>query len=649
MSRRRPPRPRGTPRHGPLAGGWAPNLTPQSAVRIATLGGIVVALLALLLVRLWFLQIISGEAYAARAENNHLKTVVVEAPRGNILDRNGQVLVANRPAKNIVANPNDLREPWRVPVLRRLATRLSAVPGIRVTPKDLVERVERAELQGQPIAVLVEDVPAPVIRYMAERWRDYRGVSLENAWVRTYPQGDLAAHIVGSTGKISPEQLKDYEARGYEGNEVIGIGGLEQEYEQFLRGIPGRTVYEVDASGEPRGRAPVATELPRQGTDVVTAIDLRIQRALQDALARHATASGKGAGVAIDPRTGEVLAIASYPTFEPQVFVDRRERQITRLYRDEDNPLLNRVTQGTYPVASTFKPITAAAALRRGDITPSSTLDSPRLIELYDQEFQNFRYESHGEIGVSTALEVSSDTFFYQLGDIFYQDEGSPLQAEARRFSFGRPTGIDLPSEAAGNVPDPAWKKRAFASSDDPFHREWTPGDTIQLAIGQGFFQGTPLQLANAYAAIANGGTVMTPAIGRELVEPSGRVIRRLSQGLPRRDLELGEDGLHAIRDGLYLAANGDEGTATSIFGAFPEGKKVSGKTGTAETGLGTPDHSWFVGYAPSDDPRIAIAVVIENAGTGSSAAAPAVCATMAVALDVDPETCGGATQASAN
>lgn len=624
-------------------GGWAPALTPRVALRIATLGGIVVAMLALLLVRLWFLQIISGEAYAAKAEGNHLRTVVVEAPRGNILDRNGQVLVANRPGKSIVATPSELRGAQRERVLGRLASRLQGVGGIQVTRAGLIKKVEDAEKQGQPTAVLLEDVPAPVIRYMAERWRDYRGVSLENTWVRTYPQGDLAAHVLGITGKISAENLADYQKRGYKGNETIGIGGLEQQYEQFLRGIPGRTVYEVDASGEPRAQAPVASELPRQGNDLRTTIDIRVQRALQASLARYAegSGSGKAAGVALDPRTGEVLAIASYPTFSPQVFVDRRDRAITRLYNDPDTPLLNRAVQGTYPAGSTFKVVTAAAAMRAGIITPYTTLESSSVIELYDQKFQNFRQESHGWISLPTALEVSSDTFFYRIGDEFYQRNDSMLQEEARQFGFGAPTGIDLPSEVAGIVPDPAWKKQHFKGSEyTDFQRSWVPGDTIQLTVGQGFFTATPLQLAGAYAAVADGGTVRTPSLGRDLLEPSGRVIQRLSEGLPSHDLGIGADGLSAMRDGLYLAANGNEGTSSAVFGGLPSDAKVAGKTGTAETPP-RPDHSWFVGYAPADDPHIVVAVVVENAGTGSSAAAPAVCETMAAALTFPVDDCG--------
>ncbi|MEQ9094372.1 MAG: penicillin-binding transpeptidase domain-containing protein, partial [Miltoncostaeaceae bacterium] len=442
---------------------------------------------------------------------------------------------------------------------------------------------------------------------------------------------------------------------GYTGNEVIGIGGLEEQYESLLRGVPGRSVYEVEASGEPRAQPPVSTELPRQGNDIQTSIHIDIQAALEASLARRSErlGSGRGAGVVLDVRTGQVVASASYPTFDPAIFVERRPRAIERLYTNPRQPVFNRVTQGVYPVGSTFKHVTAVAGLRTGFISPGSTLESSATVELYDQTFQNFRFEQHGSVNVSKAIEVSSDTFFYQIGDNFFRRDDSPLQDEARRFGFGSPTGIDLPSESAGLVPDPTWKKRRFAGPDfDPFDREWRPGDTIQLTVGQGYFQATPLQLAQSYAAIANGGTLNSPTIGGTVLEPNGRAVRSVAEGATARDSDLADEWLTAIREGVFLASNGSEGTSTSVFGALPEGSKVAGKTGTAETGQPaegggfTPDHSWFAGYGPADDPRYAIAVVVENAGTGSNAAAPVACETMTIALDVDPEDCGSASQA---
>lgn len=647
MSRRRPPSGRLSQSAG--QGGWAPNLTPRAAVRIAALGGIVVAMLGLLLVRLWFLQIISGEDYAARAQGNHLRTVVVEAPRGNILDRNGEVLVANKAGKSVVARPSELRGDARTRILGRLAKRLSLVsPGERVTREELIAKVERAEETGQPTAILVDNAAPDVIRYMSERWRDYPGVSLENTWVRTYPQGELAAQILGSTGKITSEQLRDYKAKGYQGNETIGVGGLEQQYEQYLRGEPGQSVYEVDASGEPRASAPVKTELPRQGSDVRTTIDLNVQRALESALARHAqSGSGRAAGVALDPRTGDIIAIGSYPTFNPQVFVERRSKALARIQNDPRQPLFNRAIQGLYPAASTFKVVTASAALRAGLITPGTQLDSPSEVEIYDTWFPNFRKLSHGLLTLPQALEVSSDTFFYQLGEQFYDGQGSPLQAEAARFGFGSRTGVDLPGESPGLVPTIAWKKKHWAGPEfTDLDRSWKPGDTVNLSVGQGNLQVTPLQLANAYAAIANGGKVMTPSVGGSLQEPNGRQVRNLARAKPTSSLDIADSSLQAIREGLYLASNGVEGTGSGVFGNLPDGVEVAGKTGTAEN-PGEDDHSWFVGYAPASDPKIVVAVVVENAGTGSNAAAPAVCATMASALDFPADACGTAAEAN--
>jgi penicillin-binding protein 2 len=270
-------------------------------------------------------------------------------------------------------------------------------------------------------------------------------------------------------------------------------------------------------------------------------------------------------------------------------------------------------------------------------------VSSPAEIELYGTVFPNFRLRSHGDVTLPTALEVSSDTYFYQLGDEFYQAKGSPLQEEAERYGLGSQTGVDLPGEIDGLVPTPAWKRRNFAGPDfTDLDRSWKPGDTINLSVGQGYLGVTPLQMAVAYAAIANGGTVHTPSVGRRILDPNGRVVQEIAEGRPSRGLEASADHLAAIKEGLYRAANGIGGTATAVFGNLPEEVKVAGKTGTAEQSQGE-DHSWFVGYAPYDDPKIVVAIVIEAGGTGSNAAAPAVCHTIAAYSPVafDPELCG--------
>jgi penicillin-binding protein 2 len=640
-TRARPQRRTGL-RAGLSTGGWAPALTPSTAVRIAILGGIALALLGLLLIRLWFLQVISGEQYAEAAEGNRLRTVVTDAPRGVVLDRNGELLVGNRTGTDLVVDTRELTGTRREQVLNRLATKLEGV-----TAGELIERVEAGESRPFESVVIAQNVRPALSYYLAQRERQFPGIGLRDSYLRTYPQGRLAAHLLGSTGKITPQEIDDFRGRGYEGNETVGKGGIEQEYESFLRGAPGRYTREVDAAGEPTGREVISSRAPRPGRDVQLTIDAPTQAALQEAIAEQVSLNGLstgGAGVALDPNTGEVLAMASYPDFDPSLFVNGSQKRIEAVIADPDKVLLNRAIGGNYPAGSTFKAISAAAGLEGGFITADELVESPPEIELYDTVFSNFRGNSHGYVDLPTALEVSSDTYFYQLGDEFYREQGSPLQEQARRFGLGERTGLDLPGEVEGLIPDPAWKRQNFAGA--PFtdlDRSWKPGDTINLSVGQGYLNVTPLQMALVYGAVANGGTVHTPTVGRRVLDPNGRQLKELASGKPTSTIDVSPDNLASIREGLYRAANGVGGTATSVFGLLPADRKVAGKTGTAEQVAGQEDHSWFVGYAPYDDPKIVVAVVIEAAGTGSSAAAPTVCRTIAAYSETsfDAALCG--------
>ncbi|MGD9694376.1 MAG: penicillin-binding protein 2 [Thermoleophilia bacterium] len=641
----------GVPRGRGRRGGWAPNLTPGGAVRIAVLGGVALALLGVLLVRLWFLQIVSEAQYAAAADSNHLRSVTIEAERGSILDRNGDPLVTNRVATNVVALPNELKGDRRASVLRRLA------PRIGVSVKRMNAALEYGD-RHRPYdsVVLAENVPRRVEAYVAMRLRQFPGVQLTPSYVRAYPKGSVAAHVLGTVGKISDAQLDAYRKLGYVGNETVGQTGIERQYEDVLKGTPGEKRVEVDAAGEPVPGGIEQTVPPVAGRDVKLSIDLPTERALEAEIKRQADAQGAegAAGVALDPNTGEVLGMASYPTYDPQIFVDGDATRISRLYDDPRHPLLNLAIgpQG-YPPGSTAKAITAAGALQNGLITPTTELESRSEITLYKQVFPNFRGESHGWITLPTALEVSSDTFFYQVGDEFWKEQTPtdyPLQAWQRKFGLGSPTGVDLPDESGGLVPDPPWKKKNFAGpSFGPIDRDWLAGDTIQLATGQGYMLATPLQMAAAYAAIADGGVWRTPSVGRQVTDPNGRVVQRLSQERPTRSLGLGESTLSTIRQGLYEVANSPQGTAYEVFHNLPADAKVAGKTGTAEqkSGPDPRDHSWFVGYAPADNPKIVVAVVIARGGTGANAAAPAVCGTIAAYLKFDPALCGTPTQES--
>jgi penicillin-binding protein 2 len=619
-------------------------------VRIAILGGIAMSLLGVLLVRLWFLQVISSEEYAAKAEGNRLRTVITQPARGNILTRDGQPLVQNKLGENIVASPRDLTGENRTVVLTRLARKLSQL-GEPVTPKELIAKVKAGDNRPLESVILAENIEPKLYRYMAERRRDFPGIQLEQSYLRAYPEGQLAAHVLGTTGRIGPSQIAAYRKAGYSGNETIGVGGVEQTYEKFLAGTPGETVVEVDASGEPQGRGYVSSKSPVPGRNIELSIDGPTQKALEGALAEATRVTGAqgAAGVALDPRTGEVLAMASYPTYSPNVFVTRNAKRIAALNNDPERPQFNRAIGGTYPAGSTFKPITAAAALKQGVLTPAEQIESPSDITLYKQKFRNFRGNSHGFITLPTALEVSSDTYFYQVADRLWQKQDEkkrvfPLQDEAREFGLGTKTGTDLPSnsESTGLVPDPIWKQKIFKGKQyTDFQRSWLAGDTIQLGVGQGYLLVTPLQMAAVYGAIADGGTLRTPTVAREVQDPNGRVVQQLSKGRPTKQIDISQDALGAIRQGLYEAANGPDGTSTGVFAQLPADKKVAGKTGTAEPGDGGEDHSWFVGYAPYDNPEIVVAVVIERGGTGANAAAPAACATMGAYLKFDANLCG--------
>ncbi len=618
--------------------GQPPTLTRGVAMRIAILGGIALVLLSVLFIRLWFLQVIGSEQYAERAEGNRIRTVVVEPERGLITDRNGEVLVANQPSRDLVARPGELVGAQRTDVIKRLAPVLGERPAV------LRERLEDGEDTPFQSVVIAEDVNQDVELYLAERRQSFPGLSLKDTFTRAYPQGATAAHILGYTGAITEENVEAYREGGYQGNERVGVAGIESQYEQFLRGSPGRVEVEVDAQGQPVGRGVVDSVPPRPGRNVELSIDLRTQEALEEAMREQLALSGLAegaAGVALDPRTGEILAMASAPTFSPKAFSENDAKRLRQIQRNPLKPLVNRAITGQYPVGSTFKAITGTAALEAGVLDRGEFIGSPGQLTLYKQDFRNFRFAAHGDITLPTALEVSSDTFFFTLGSRFFERPDSKLQEWAYRFGFGEPTGIDIPGEAAGVVPTPDWKRENFAG--DPYgeiDRIWKPGDTIQLTVGQGYFEGTPLQLATAYGAIANGGRVVKPTIGRRIMGASGRQERSIIAGGSDEPLGASAQTLERIHEGLVLAANGDLGTATPVFFQMPDGKRVAGKTGTAEVPPGE-DHSWFVGYAPADDPEVVVAVVVERGGTGASAAAPVVCKTISANLGMPTNQCG--------
>jgi penicillin-binding protein 2 len=602
--------------------GDRPSLTPQLAVRVAILGGIALLAFAFVFFRLWYLQVLSGDTYRAEANDNRVRAIKVRAPRGEIVDREGRVLVENRVALAVKVSPDGL--PAERADRREVYRRLGEVLGMR--PAGIERRVEK-QLRELPYATATvkQDVDQNLVAYLMEHRADFPGVEPERVFVRQYPQGETGAHLFGYTGEVSPEELE----RGpteIEAGDLVGKGGIEQQYDRFLRGRNGATRIQVDAMGTVRG-APLDAVQPEQGRQLRLALDLDVQQAGQTALAGRA-----GGFVAMDVRTGEVAALGSGPSFDPNFF----SKPFTQAALDgltseaTGKPLFNRAIQGGYPAGSTFKLVTATAALEGGLITPGDVIYDGGSIKIGDVEFINAGKAVNGPVALRQALSVSSDVYFYLLGQqADSTGDGLLIQRWAHKLGIGRPTGIDLPGETEGRVPTPEWRNRWFKQKLTD--RPWTVGDNVNLSVGQGDLLTNPLQMAVAYATVANGGKVVTPRLGLRIEDSTGRPLQELEAPSARR-VKIDPSYRQAILDGLYAAANEPGGTSTPVFETFPV--EIAGKTGTAETPQG--DQSWYVALAPYPNPRYVVAATIERGGFGAESAAPAVRQILTALLDVD-------------
>ena len=599
-----------------------PTLTPQLAFRVAVIGGIALVMFGLIFFRLWYLQVLSGDKYLAAASDNRVREIKVQAPRGEIVDRHGQELVENRSSLSIKLTPDKLPEDLgeREEVYRRLAKLLN------LNPRRLEKRVE-GELKTLPFAkpTVKQDVRWELVAYVLERSREFPGVEPESEFLRLYPHGLVGAHLFGQVGEVNEKQLKDQRYNGVELGDRVGQAGIEAEYDRFLRGRNGAARVEVDALGNlTKTLKQVDTQ---QGSQLRLSLDLGVQEAAQQALAGG---TGRGAFAVMDVNNGEVLALGSQPSFDPNIFTKPlSEKRLKALSSEElGKPLFNRAIQGGYPTGSTFKLVTATAALESGHLTPETVLNDPGVLRVGTQEFKNAGDAVHGALALRQALTVSSDVFFYQLGQ--YMDEkGMPLQKWGHRLGIGRKTGIDLPAEEPGRLPTPKWRDRWY--KQDLTDRPWSVGDNINLSVGQGDLLSNPLQMAVAYAAIANGGRVLRPRLGLRIEDASGRALQQLDAPTAR-NLNISKSNRDAILEGLYGAANEPGGTSTPVFEGFPI--PIAGKTGTAEH-VGKPDQSWYVALAPYPNPKYVVAVTDEAGGFGADTAAPMARRILAELLDV--------------
>ncbi len=605
-------------------GSGRPSLTPQLAVRVAMLGGIALLAFALIFFRLWYLQVLSGDSYRAEANDNRVRAIKVQAPRGEIVDREGRVLVENRVGLAVKVSPKQLpsSEAERRDVYRRLG-------GVLGMPARRIERRVEKQLKAVPYsaATVKQDVGQDVVAYLLEHQSDFPGVTPERVFLRQYPQGQTGAHLFGYTGEVSPKELKSGRYTEVEPGDRVGKQGIEAQYDRFLRGRNGATRVQVDALGVLRGD-PLAARQPQQGRQLRLALDLEVQESGQAALAGRA-----GAFVAMNVHDGEVLALGSGPSFDPNFF----SRPFTtsayaRLSSEEaGKPLFNRAIQGGYPTGSTFKLITAVAALEGGLITPEEVIYDGGAIKVGAQEFENAGRAAHGPVALRQALSVSSDVYFYLLGqEADAAGDGLLIQRWARKLGLGGNTGIDLPAEQPGRVPTPSWRNDWFKRGLTD--RPWSVGDNVNLSVGQGDLLADPLQMAVAYATVANGGTVVRPRLGMRIEDSGGRPLQELAAS-PASKVDIRPEHRQAILDGLRAAASEPGGTSTPVFADFPI--EIAGKTGTAETSSGI-DQSWYIALAPYPNPRYVVATTIEGGGFGAETAAPAVRQILGELFDVD-------------
>ena len=585
---------------------------PRLALRVAVLSGVAVALFGVLFFRLWDLQVLAGAEYLAEAKNNRTREFKVIAPRGDILDRQGNVLVDNRTSLALQLNtqklPDDPAE--QRAELSRLG-RLAQM-SLRKVRRTIREGDEVAA--GAPVT-LRKDVGYDLVYFLQENQREFPGVTVQRVFVRAYPDATRAAHVVGSVGEVSGEELKEDRYRGLEPGDEVGKGGVEYTYDRYLRGEPGVTRIQVNALGQPTPGGQLVSQPPAPGDNLKLTIDPDVQAAGESALASFGL---PGAFVTMNVHNGQVLGMGSSPTFDPSVFTrPMTQSQVNALYRDPVSaPLTNRATESYYPTGSTFKIITALAALEAGEITLTEPIFDGGSISVGGQEFQNAGGVSFGPVDMVSALQVSSDVYFYTLGLKMWNS--GELQRWAGKLGIGRESGLDLPGETEGLVPSKQWRDELFAEGET--ERPWSAGDNIQLAIGQGDLQTNPLQLAIAYAALANDGTIVTPHVGMEVEDAQGRVLEEFDPK-PRRRVEIDPAYRAAVLEGLHHAAQSPGGTSYGVFGGFPI--QVAGKTGTAER-PGHGDQSWYAVVAPYPDPRIVTIVTVEEGGFGAEAAAPA-------------------------
>ena len=640
------PAPNGTGANGRGRGNKVPRL------RLSMMAVVAVALFASLFARLYDLQVVGSSDYRLQAEANRVRTIQVEAPRGRILDRNGKVLVDNRVAVVVAIDRNaygDLPKSDQASLLQKLTFELTAA-GHPITPEEITKRLGDKRYSRYAPVPLATDVPEEIKIYFDEHAAEYPSVVVERTAVRQYPYGTLAAHTLGYVGQIDDAELSYVRAapdipKPYALNDHIGKAGVERTYEAYLRGTPGLRRIEVDAEGDPV--RVISEREPRPGDDLVLSLDIdlqalteqALQQGLADARARPARSGNPpnnattGATVVEDPNNGQLLALASFPTYDPTAFVDGIDANEWNFLNDPVNgrPLNNWAIQGQWAAGSTFKLFMGYAALHSGLMAPDTIFHDgggyqiPNCSGLKCYR-SNAGGAAYGSVNISEALTVSSDAFFYNVGAQFwlqrerFGEEG--LQNLLMQWGLGADTGVALTGERSGRIPGPTWR-REFCEATNCNDPVWRTGDSVNVGVGQGDVLVTPLQLANGYATFANGGTRYVPQIAlRAQAYQTGEVTQEFQPQVAGK-VDMTGPERQALLDGL--AGVPVRGTAARAFAGFPlDAFPIAGKTGTAQVD-NKADTALFSAFGPLNAPKYQVTAVLEESGFGATSAAPVV------------------------
>lgn len=560
--------------------------------RLNNLFILIIICFAVLIVNLWYLQIIKGQEYEQRAINNCIRSLVEEAPRGEIFDKNGNLLITNRPAVNFTVIPAEI-EDYNI-----VSRQLSSI--MLLEESYLINKFEQLKQRPFQAQTVVRDLEKEQIIAVEEQKYKFKGTLLTVQPERKYLYQDLAAHLLGYVNEISEEELQSSNYQHLSGGDIVGKSGIEKYYDAYLRGTKGSKEVEVDALG--REVLTLKSVEPIAGNDIYLTIDSKLQLYIQELMTGL-----KGTAIITEANSGKILAMVSQPGYDPNLFTQQISiEQWQGIVHSKDNILCNRSIQGVYPPGSVFKLITAIAALEEGTVGLNDRIYCPGSFKLGDSTFKCWRETGHGNQSFLDAISNSCNVFFYNMGQRLGIDK---LNHYATMFGLGEKTDIDLPGELTGLVPSQEWKRRTF-------NQVWFPGDNINLAIGQGYLLTTPFQIHNMLCIITNDGNVYRQYHVDRIVSQSGDVIKRYEPEIIRK-VNVSADTFRVVKEGMKKVV--EEGTG---FNARIEGLSLAGKTGTAQNPQGE-NHGWFVGFAPFQNPEICITVFVEHGGDGSQSAAP--------------------------